>query len=501
MSDFTLLQETSRVVDAATRTLAVIEGDEIVGKGEARRLTLAAEDRGIRLTYMSKGLARHKRNTTVMRTVPHYRTAGCGIKGSKLIFWHLDVYFSDPTGNYSGSQLVKLENIAEDTVIESITSKALQNLCKRNKRVRSSPFISTREHNNVYDHATVSDLEVYLENEFVPMSSIPIPVTKKLGSLRYDPIDTSRSLLSILKGRAVIEFPILRIAPKQSSASLVLAQELFGHFELPDAEGDDSSSQDSDSDSESSVLEKVSGEKPAQSNEVKPPVAENSHPNTTTFSKPSNENSSSILTEDTLTVSGIESEKSVSLASPRPAERKLVILRSVPANELKARSSEIVKSSEDKLASTDKSEDPGLALCGKQSKNELMRSSEARSSPTTKQHEDTHSSSEGKSKTVEKKGRSGVRRSRFGSIPQISQGKAPGLSASNLDSTRGRPLSTRCTVDTSKSEQDENASKKRKAENANVKESPASGFDSETHPALFDAPLPEGRVPRKKARI
>eukprot|EP00171_Calliarthron_tuberculosum_P005140 IDg5140t1 len=80
MSDISFLQETSQMIDTATRTRALIEGDEIVGKGEARRLTLAAEDRGIRLTYMSKGLARHKRNTTAMRTVPHYRTTECGIK-------------------------------------------------------------------------------------------------------------------------------------------------------------------------------------------------------------------------------------------------------------------------------------------------------------------------------------------------------------------------------------------------------------------------------------
>lgn len=493
MSDYMLLEEAGRVVDTANRTCSVIERDDSKGIGEIRRIVAAAQERGTRLTFMPKGFTRRMRNTTVMKSVPHYRTAECGVKGTRLIYWHLDIYFTDPTGNYSGSQLVKLDSVAEDTTVKDAVYKGLQLLCKRNKRLRSTPFISKRNHNRVYDNANIVDLDVYLENEYVPMSTIPIPVTQKLGNLRYDLLDVECSLLNTLKGRAVIEFPIFRIAPKKSSASQVLARENFAFFELPDAESE-ASSDESDSYSDSDGSESES--------QTKAKVSENKPTSMQTKVKSANTDSKKCESTHNNVVNSIaKDDVKMSPLRSRASETKLVILRSVPADAIKLRSrtSEAVTCGvEDRPRVSENVDD----VSGK-ARN--TASSEARTnlvSTSAKKHEESQSVPNGKSsRTAEKRGRSGVRRSRFGSISQINQG-APGsaIGAASVESIKVHSMGNT----SANSGNEEGKGKKHKldsVESEREKQTPAPGFDSETHPALFDAPLPEVRVPRKKARV
>lgn len=65
MSDVYSLDKTSKAVDASTSTERI--EDDCFKKEEDLRLSYAAEDRGIRLTIMSRRLSQQKLNTTVMR--------------------------------------------------------------------------------------------------------------------------------------------------------------------------------------------------------------------------------------------------------------------------------------------------------------------------------------------------------------------------------------------------------------------------------------------------
>lgn len=494
MSDVHSLKQAPRAVDGDAQELVAKNGDRNLGKEEEDRLVSAAEDRGIRFTYTSKGLAQHKRNTTVTRTVPPYRTAECDVKGPKLIFWHLDVYFADPSGSYSGSQLIKLENVAEDTVIESIVRKALQKLCKRNKRARSSSSVSVPEHNKVYDQAEVSDLDVYLEKQFAPLSSIPIPAKEGLDSHRFDPIDTSRSLLSILKGRAVIEYPIIRIAPKKSFGSRVLTHERFGHSELAEALGENYSSHDSDSGTEESVLANVSEKPPAQSNEVRPSASESRRSTTAAGNQ---------AIDRELTLDGDRrradrirhTDRGLQRATqPQTSCEDTTDSEAVSTSNLKDCSAGILKIAKDDLFSTEKADDPGLALHRKLDQGQSMGSSKQNLRSTANLCDDSHGSSERKGTAAVKRGRSSERRSRSSSVPHIRHGDVPEPPVSILDSARQRPLSSRSIVESSTDQNDERPSKKRrKVESGNRKESSASGTDSEADPAHSDASTPEGR--------
>ncbi len=257
LSDFTLLEEAGRVVDAADRTLGALMNGKGISGGLMNRLKQEAAKRNIRLSFMPKGLARHARNTSQVKSAPKSRVLASGLKGAHLLFWHVDVYFAGLTPG--SNQLIKVESCAEDYNIETIVKGALTTLQKRNKRRRTDVHSMERNTAALYEKAETSDLAVYLQNEHVT-STIPAVHTKGFAANsdcdmhRYVLLDQGITLLQSLKGRAIIEFPVLYIATKGSAAAKRLSTTTFGLFEKPepDALSDSSASSDS-SDSESMV--------------------------------------------------------------------------------------------------------------------------------------------------------------------------------------------------------------------------------------------------------
>lgn len=262
MSDFTLLEEAGRVVDAADRTLASVSNGKGVPPSMMKRLTAEAAKRDIRLRFMPVGFARHARNTSQVKSAPKARAIAAGLMGSQMLFWHIDIYFAGNTTN--ANQLVKFDSCAEDSTIDTIVQGALQTFRKRNRRRRIDINSSERGTAVLYEDCQPSSLAVFLQNEQV-LSSLSSEHTRPpiangdADMHRYIPLNQTLTLLQVLSGRAVVEFPVLYIAIKGSAEANRLATASFGLFEKPEPESSSESSEsDSSSDSEN---EEASGKR------------------------------------------------------------------------------------------------------------------------------------------------------------------------------------------------------------------------------------------------
>ena len=245
-SDYALLADACRVVDNAGHILNSVTREDNGGKEPRyRRLVQAANTRGIRLSIMPKGMARHNRNSTQVKSAPKSRVAQCGLQGTQMIFWHLDVHFVGD--NIGVTQQVKVECCAEDTVVEYIVKGALSTLQKRTKRRKLNTHRSERDVWSIYESSSFEDLIVFLQNEY-SISTLPgtsdVSSRGDSGMNRYTELDRNDSLMTSLKGKCIIEFPVLFVAKKESGAAENLRKAQLGVFEKPDAQDDSSSGSD-----------------------------------------------------------------------------------------------------------------------------------------------------------------------------------------------------------------------------------------------------------------
>lgn len=260
-NDYELLADTSRIVDNAEYILNSVTGDDKGGiEPRYRRLIQFAKTRDIQLRIMPKGMARHNRNTSQVKSAPKSRVEQCGLQGTQLIFWHLDVHF---VGTSLGmTQQVKIESCAEDTLVEYIAKGALSSLLKRAKRRKLNTRINERDVISLYEDANYEDLTLFLQNEYTIMPDGDGATTRNsTGMNRFCELDQNETLLSTLKGRCLIEFPVLYVAHKKNDVTESLRKALLGVFERPDQHHDSSSdsndSSDLASDGETKVEDQV----------------------------------------------------------------------------------------------------------------------------------------------------------------------------------------------------------------------------------------------------
>lgn len=274
ISDYTLLEDTGRVIDSAVRTRqsttprvngrnpALAPG---ISKGRMSMLSKEASKRDINLRFMPRGFARHARNSSHVRSIPEPEPPLPPDQKrdprEKAMYWHLDVYFASCNEKCPGTKLVKVDGCEEEQGIDSILVGATGALRKGRKRKRSDFITCTSKANDGYAKyldATPKDLVVYLRNEHVlsansfgsPTAS-PRPCSRsdKFDLNRYVPIENENTLRQVLSGRSVIEFPVLHVAFKDSKQAKELASATSGIFEKPDESDDSDAASSSDSES------------------------------------------------------------------------------------------------------------------------------------------------------------------------------------------------------------------------------------------------------------
>lgn len=255
MSDYSLLNDTTRVVGNAESLIKTLDDNNNgIGRNRARRLAQVARSRGVRLSFMPRGMARHTRNTSTIKTASKARALNAGLKDNQMLFWHLDVYF---VGTSLGvTQLVKVESCAEDTTVEYILKGTLCTLARKAKRRRLTAASSDREAAAIYELCEVDELVAFIQNEYaVPPDTNDEEFAGNVGRTglhRFSELDQSSKLFEVLKGRCVVEFPVLYVAKKDTSAAKSLESAAIGIFERPEPDSESSSSgseYESDSDS------------------------------------------------------------------------------------------------------------------------------------------------------------------------------------------------------------------------------------------------------------
>lgn len=289
MSDYTLLEEAGRTIDAASRTrqstIPHINGRARknpaltpgISKGRMIMLAREAAKRNINLRFMPKGMSRHNRNSSYVRSIPEPEVPipldERKDRREKAMFWHLDVYFASCSQKHPGTKLVKVDACEEEQKISSILKGATGALKKGRKRRRPDAITCTSKANDGYARyldANPEDLEVFLRNEHVlstgnlgsPLISVRATARKdEFDISRYAPVENDQTLREVLVGRSVVEFPVLHVAFRNSREAKELAKATSGIFEKPD-DSSDSDSSYSESDSEQERDEHTSSQVP-----------------------------------------------------------------------------------------------------------------------------------------------------------------------------------------------------------------------------------------------
>lgn len=179
MSDYGLLEEVDRTVDAGTRLMGDIAGGNAPRRprNASERLRRESLKKRIRLLFMPAGLSRGKRNTSVVRD-------HC------TIFWRVEItlgeWLRDDVNGSSEPRYIAQDRVSEKETILSIILKALTELKKHGEA-------------RAYGSENPSQLFVGLFAEKEPAEA-------------YWPLKLEETLLESLQKRTIIEFPRIVIA-------------------------------------------------------------------------------------------------------------------------------------------------------------------------------------------------------------------------------------------------------------------------------------------------
>lgn len=271
MSDYTLLEETDRAIQSAARIrqsvlpahnpiIANPRHAPSISKGRMNMLAREAAKRNIRLRFMPRGMGRHSRNSSYVRSLPESEIEAVekNTRREKAMFWHLDVYFASCSEKAPGTKLVKVDACDEVQTVCAILRGAIGAMKKGRKRRRGDTITcsaSAKDGYGRYLDAALKELVVFLRNEHVVSAGVGSPstvgknVSRKddFDIRRYLPVDNEQTLRQVLDGRNIVEFPVLHVAFRGSKEAKDLSVATTGIFEKPD-DSDDSDSSESDSD-------------------------------------------------------------------------------------------------------------------------------------------------------------------------------------------------------------------------------------------------------------
>lgn len=205
----------------------------------SKRAILAREaaSREIHLHLLPRGFARGKRNSSHAR----------GRKGSRQLYWHVDVVFVQP----GKERRVNVDSCSEGATVSEIVTGAIEALRRRNRSMESGYFAGVSE----------DRIDVHILNEHVvgPAASEVGDVTvpgKAVGEddlHRYLLLEKMHTLTEVLHNRIIIEFPILYCAVRGSLEAQRLSSAMAGVFEKPDPESE-SDSEESDDESQTASV-------------------------------------------------------------------------------------------------------------------------------------------------------------------------------------------------------------------------------------------------------
>jgi hypothetical protein len=236
MNDYSLLDEAGRVAPAAARATIDTAPTAPSASAHSKRAILAREAaaRDVRLHLLPRGFARARRNSSHAR----------GRKGSRQLYWHLDVVFVQP----GKERRVNVDSCSEGATVAEIVAGAMDAMRRRNRSRDVGSFAGAVE-----EH-----VDVYILNEHVvgPASSEAENLSvagKAVGEddlHRYLPLTKKQALSEVLCKRIIIEFPIFYCVLKGSQEAQRLSSAMVGVFEKPEPESESESESD-DSDEES----------------------------------------------------------------------------------------------------------------------------------------------------------------------------------------------------------------------------------------------------------
>uniref|UniRef100_A0A8D0KH81 Box C/D snoRNA protein 1 n=1 Tax=Salvator merianae TaxID=96440 RepID=A0A8D0KH81_SALMN len=181
LSDYRFLEELGRLADCAAR-------DDILHRPSSNKFINLLKNRARRCNICLKtspvGFTKRRENSTFF-----------GKKEQKF-FWHLKLIFP-----HSQAEFIR-KRVPDDKLLSDILKLYLD-------PQEADPVILQRL--KIYTMAPQSDIQILMKVENRPHNSI-----------RYEELDTKKSLLDNLKGKVVLEYPTLHVVLKKFNTDMII---------------------------------------------------------------------------------------------------------------------------------------------------------------------------------------------------------------------------------------------------------------------------------------
>ncbi|XP_019357099.1 PREDICTED: box C/D snoRNA protein 1 isoform X2 [Gavialis gangeticus] len=200
LSDYRFLEDVGRLADCAARDVSL---HRRTANKSINVLKRRARKYNIHLKTLPIGFSKRRENTTFFN-----------IREQKF-YWHLKLVFPHCHAEYT------IQRVPDDKMLGEILKHYVD-------PVESDPVI--RQRLKIYTMSPESDVQILMKVE-----------NRQHNSVRYNQLDTSKSLLDNLKDKVIIEYPTLLVVLKKFRNGMVVL-------------GQDASDSSEDSDSESSSL-------------------------------------------------------------------------------------------------------------------------------------------------------------------------------------------------------------------------------------------------------
>ncbi|XP_019386706.1 PREDICTED: box C/D snoRNA protein 1 isoform X2 [Crocodylus porosus] len=200
LSDYRFLEDAGRLADCAARDVSL---HRRTANKSINVLKRRARKYNIHLKTLPIGFSKRRENTTFFN-----------IREQKF-YWHLKLVFPHCHAEYT------IQRVPDDKMLGEILKHYVD-------PVESDPVI--RQRLKIYTMSPESDVQILMKVE-----------NRQHNSVRYNQLDTSKSLLDNLKDKVIIEYPTLLVVLKKIRNGMVVL-------------GQDASDSSEDSDSESSSL-------------------------------------------------------------------------------------------------------------------------------------------------------------------------------------------------------------------------------------------------------
>lgn len=299
MSDYSLLEQAKRAVDAANAARPrnyrnhmnppEREYPGAIPKHRMKMLANEAAKRGIDLRFLPKVYLRHRGNSSNVKPVKQVDGKPTGKveednnmvstkrEYPRVMIWCLDVHF---WGKDGGTAVVKTSSVDEDTSMTSILQGALSALKIKTDRMngKEDPYID-------YLDIAVDKLSAFLKNETglikrladapIKLPEVYLQKAKKrkmadgihvetydmgFDNRKFHAVSTTQTLREAMFSRSIVEYPVLHVTVKGSGEEKEMLTRMQGIFEKPEPQVSDEPEGSEDSTLEDEELSEEEGE-------------------------------------------------------------------------------------------------------------------------------------------------------------------------------------------------------------------------------------------------